>query len=408
VIKVTGMRALAISDTHFGAWTGQALMQHETALEALAPHLDEIDELILLGDLFDFLFSSVDNAIAQAEPFFDLLEDRLQGKRLVFLAGNHDHHIMVRELRTLVELSVATGEMGMELGDTYCNEHRSFFQRFLDRRLPGIESHMVYPAYVVGDVLLFHGHYLDAHVRNSLPDRLLNRSIWTFAGGRPVDQLTVEDYESVIVPLTEFLFTIAQMPKGTAAQMSFQTELQRIGRLLALTGGVRRLGGEVFRLLRDGRARVPMRSHDVLAQPCDPGSHQSVALRAYTQVVRNLGWDRRFDKLVFAHTHQPLCDVRWRNPDGRTIRFWNTGSWIYEPSLGSVKAYRDYLERAWPGTAILIDTDDSEPQLIHMLAEHNPVNAGGSLRVPEHGVMPQGFDEGRRPVPLARSAAGAM
>jgi UDP-2,3-diacylglucosamine pyrophosphatase LpxH len=88
------MRALVISDTHFGAWTGEALLQHEVALDALAPHLDDVDELILLGDLFDFLFSSVVNAFAEAEPFFDLLEERLHGKRLVFLAGNHDHHIM--------------------------------------------------------------------------------------------------------------------------------------------------------------------------------------------------------------------------------------------------------------------------------------------------------------------------
>ena len=52
------MRALAISDTHFGAWTGDPLLRHEFALEALAPRLDDVDELILLGDLFDFLFMS--------------------------------------------------------------------------------------------------------------------------------------------------------------------------------------------------------------------------------------------------------------------------------------------------------------------------------------------------------------
>src|SRR5919197_5400880 len=129
------MRALVISDTHFGAWTGRALLRDESALEALAPHLDDIDELVLLGDLFDFLFSSVENAFEEAEPFFELLEEKIDGKRLVFCAGNHDHHIMVRELRTLVELGVATGAMDMELSDVYGMEHTSFFKRFLDRRL---------------------------------------------------------------------------------------------------------------------------------------------------------------------------------------------------------------------------------------------------------------------------------
>jgi hypothetical protein len=271
----------------------------------------------------------------------------------------------VRELRALVELSVATGAMGMDLGDSYRAEHRSFFQRFLDRRLPGVESHMVYPAHEVGDVLLFHGHYLDAHMRSSLPDRLLSRATWGAAGGRPIDGLVVENYEAVIVPLTEFLFTIAQMPKGTASQMAFHLEIQRIGRILAATESLRRL-------VRRG-AR-PAKSRGMLTQPCDPAAHQSVALRAYTQVVHNLGWDRRFDKFVFAHTHQPLCDVRWRNADGRTIRFWNTGSWTFQPSLGSKDAYRHYLETSWPGTALLVESDRVE--LIEMLADQNPLHGG--------------------------------
>jgi UDP-2,3-diacylglucosamine pyrophosphatase LpxH len=49
--------ALAISDMHFGAWTGEPLLRHQFALDALEPHLEDIDELILLGDVFDFLFS---------------------------------------------------------------------------------------------------------------------------------------------------------------------------------------------------------------------------------------------------------------------------------------------------------------------------------------------------------------
>jgi hypothetical protein len=38
------------------------------------------------------LFSPVERAFAQAEPLFTLIQDKLQGKRVVFLANNHDHH----------------------------------------------------------------------------------------------------------------------------------------------------------------------------------------------------------------------------------------------------------------------------------------------------------------------------
>ena len=44
------MRALVISDTHFGAWTGRDLLKEERYLERLAPALEGIDELIFLGD----------------------------------------------------------------------------------------------------------------------------------------------------------------------------------------------------------------------------------------------------------------------------------------------------------------------------------------------------------------------
>src|ERR1700748_3797876 len=56
------LRALVISDTHFGAWTGRDLLREEFFLRRLAPALDGIDEVILLGDLFDFLFGSVADA----------------------------------------------------------------------------------------------------------------------------------------------------------------------------------------------------------------------------------------------------------------------------------------------------------------------------------------------------------
>lgn len=83
------MRALVISDTHFGAWTGEDLLREKENLELLEPHLD-VDEVIVLGDPFDFLFASLPDALEAAGGLLALLRHKLQGKRLVFLAGNHD------------------------------------------------------------------------------------------------------------------------------------------------------------------------------------------------------------------------------------------------------------------------------------------------------------------------------
>ncbi len=62
------MRALVISDSHFGAWTGEDLLRHDHELALLAPHLD-------VGDLFDFLFASVGEAVDAADGFLSLLRD---------------------------------------------------------------------------------------------------------------------------------------------------------------------------------------------------------------------------------------------------------------------------------------------------------------------------------------------
>jgi hypothetical protein len=100
----------------------------------------------------------------------------------------------------------------------------------------------------------------------------------------------------------------------------------------------------------------------------------------FAEVVRNLGWGGRGDKIVFAHTHQPLADVRCAG-NGRN-RYWNTGSWIYQPDLGSRQAYGRYLRCAWPGTAVLIDADEPQPRLLEMLADLNPLHGGPGLPPP--------------------------
>ncbi|MGH2743733.1 MAG: metallophosphoesterase [Thermoleophilaceae bacterium] len=129
------MRALALSDMHFGAWTGDPVLAREPALAAVDAALEDVDELILLGDVFDFLCSSVEYAFEQADPFFELVQRRMQGRRVVFTAGNHDHHIVVRALRTAVEEKVATG--------SYPAEQPGFFHRFPERRLEGVETEIV-------------------------------------------------------------------------------------------------------------------------------------------------------------------------------------------------------------------------------------------------------------------------
>lgn len=414
------MRALVISDTHFGAWTGRDLLREELFLERLAPQLEGIDELIFLGDLFDFLFGSVGDAVDASDGLLRLIAEKLPGKRLVFLAGNHDHHLVHRDAENRLEAQLAAGFSPPDLAEAHRlpsdGEARAgpgFFRSFLTRRLPGVEVAIAYPTYSFAGVLCTHGHYLDPHARlvGSRGDRLLTRTLWGIATGGPEQPKTIEDYESVITLLTEWLYIAAQMPHGTHAQQNVFRAVQRVGRLGSALGlplrGARRLAAELRDRGTGGEAlsgALPSEEHfDAVVQaeaerqrreqpapaaawphpaypaasvvsPSDPSEH---ALEAFARVVENLGWGGESDKIVFAHTHQPLACVQ--SSDDSRIRYWNTGSWIYEPDLGSRQAYARYLRYAWPGTAVVIDDEEPEPRLLELLADLNPLNGGRGL-----------------------------
>jgi UDP-2,3-diacylglucosamine pyrophosphatase LpxH len=404
------VRALVISDTHFGAWTGRDLLREDFFLERLAPALEGVDELIFLGDLFDFLFGAVGDAVDSAEGLLALIAERLAGGRLVFLAGNHDHHLVHRDEESQLEAELAGGEAP----DPAAPPGPEFFRAFLERRLPGVEVEIAYPTYEFAGVLCTHGHYLDPHARlgGSRGDRLLTRTLWAIAAGGPEEPKRVEDYESVITLLTEWLYVAAQMPHGTHAQQNVFRAAQRAGRLasalaapvrgakrLAAAAGDRGPGvtverlpsqehfdaevrGEAARQAREQPLAGPAWSRPLYPEPTvvsrsDPSER---ALEAFAQVVANLGWGGTTDRIVFAHTHQPLADVRSVR-DSR-IRYWNTGSWIYEPDLGSRQAYARYLRYAWPGTAVAIDDEEPEPRLVELLADLNPLHGGPGLPPP--------------------------
>lgn len=401
------MRALVISDTHFGAWTGEDILSERDTLTLLEPHLG-VDEVIFLGDMFDFLFASLRDAFSAANGLFDLLRDRLQGKRFVFLAGNHDHHLVTREGEALLELELATGQPAHELRGEL--RRIDFFRRYLQRRLDGVEVDVRYPTYTFAGVLCTHGHYLDFHARRAgaAPGKLLARVLWSIAVGGEEHLPTVEDYEATVGMLTGLLYMIAQLPNGTHAQR------RAFGAFQSLAHAVR-VGAAPVRAAEHAASwvatRAPVhngawphisrrpeianydgaRSHEArrrqrtgapagsevanyafarLVRPSDPAGP---AIEAFEKVVANLGWAANTDKIVFAHTHQPLDGVT--TADG-TIRYWNTGSWIYEPDLSSYDAYVGYLRNAWPGTAVLIDSDEPQPRLLRLREHLNPLHSG--------------------------------
>jgi UDP-2,3-diacylglucosamine pyrophosphatase LpxH len=397
------MRALVISDSHLGAWTGEDLLREQANLDLLEPHLD-VDEVIVLGDMFDFLFGSLSGAFEAAAGLLALLREKLQGKRVVCLAGNHDHHVVTSEGEVRLGLQLADPSQRPGQAEVLVLDP---VYRLFEQRLEGVEVEFRYPTYTFGGVLCTHGHYLDVHAQRagSGMDRLLGQAIWKIAVG---DQHapTLMDYEATTTLLTELLFTIAQVPNGTHTEKSVYKSFEVLGRAIRRMNAPRRaleavadsarqrLGAvssdidrrsaereadtykgarsnEMARRRRTGAPAGGEASSFLFARRVHPSDPTEAAVAAFDQVVTNLGYAKDTNQIVFAHTHQPLDGVLGPS---RQCRYWNTGSWIYEPDLSSERTYMAYLRNAWPGTAVLIDTDQAQPQLLRLREHLNPLN----------------------------------
>ena len=85
------------------------------------------------------------------------------------------------------------------------------------------------------------------------------------------------------------------------------------------------------------------------------------------QVCAISAWDKLATTMIVSH--QPLDE-----PDGACadLRFWNTGSWMYAPRIESQDSWERNLDLAWPGTAVLIDTEGGDPRFVELLHDENP------------------------------------
>src|ERR1035437_3133447 len=239
------MKTVILSDTHFGAWAGNDLLRHEFALDVLRPRLRAADRLVLLGDTFELCFQTLEKSFTASLPFFQMIKEEMQGGELVFVSGNHDHHLVVRNLEDIVEAKLASGE-GMHEAYVEAQQH-SFLDRFLRRTLEGVEITTAYPTYVIGDILCTHGHYMDIHIKGSISHRLQQMTTKKITGHDPDSQLSYMDYEAMSTPLYELYYQVAQLPKGIAAQSAIWTQLGRIAHLIQLTGNVGRETGKAVK-----------------------------------------------------------------------------------------------------------------------------------------------------------------
>jgi hypothetical protein len=328
------VRTLVVSDFHLGGRLEHDVLRHTEPLQRLLAALDDVERLVLLGDIVELMEGRATAAMRIAEPVLRAIGARLGPDReVVLIPGNHDGPLVRPWVRRVGARLTPTTEVPSDatpaLGRTVS-------------LLAPARVRVSYPgAWLADGVWATHGHYLDRHLT---PDSSVGM-LRGLLGRQPAEDARPIDYERLRRPsLTR---TSRIFPRPLAKLLNDAAELARAATMPALTRGLlhRRLAPLTSMLLG-----LQMR-------------HASIP--ALTRVVERLGVDAGC--VLFGHVHRlgPLPDddpTSWVGSDAGP-RLFNTGSWLYEPLL---------VHRAtpphpyWPGGAVLLEPG-AEPRPVGLL-----------------------------------------
>jgi hypothetical protein len=336
--RCTQVRTLVVSDLHLGARLQRAVLLRPEPLEALLDALEDVERLVLLGDVVELLEGRPAQAMEAAEPVLRALGARLGGGReVVVVPGNHD--------AALVQPFLRGRQMSPAAGAAVPLEATPLLARIASWLEPA-RTRVHYPGvWLTEAVWASHGHYLDRH--------LLPEAAYGIARGLlgrvPHDDATPTDYEQSGGPsLTRMEALLTRwLPRPLAALVDDLAEFLRAASMPRVPGG------------GFGRLIAPLSAALLGAQM------RRASIPALARVTRRLGVDA--DSVIFGHVHRlgPLAgdDLRrWRGPGGRPA-ILNCGSWVYEPLLvHRARAPHPY----WPGGAVLIEAD-AAPRAIGLL-----------------------------------------
>ncbi len=385
------IRYICLSDTHFGETDSLLTCLREQpydcnphGVSAVTAQLVEALQdliarnrgsvkptLILNGDILDLAFSSIGHALKQFEGF--LARTIKPGEelfdRIVYLPGNHDHHIW--------EIARETQYVNKELGAHWHDElpdpdHTtplnggekvpSYLLNQLIRHVRGLDPSqpadfdlsVVYPNLALihdhedRGVLIHHGHYCEAKywviskVRRWLfPDRDRAKTVhqlegenfawidfvWSLLGrsgeaGAAVETLYKKlQYErhadAFIDEISERIAKAADIPFVPSAWLETKV-LKSIFRRLAQVIGSERL---------HNNRRV--------SDEIDAGLRKYLFGPAYRQLNSEIGRVPDDLTFIFGHTHKPFEEGFDDLPQGSRLTVYNTGGWTVDSAQPS-------------------------------------------------------------------------
>jgi hypothetical protein len=327
------LKVLAISDLHLGEPEGLLNNRGVNITDVVTNKVaelakgdgdfeDGIEELILIGDIADLSEATKEEAYTNTKTFLTSLLEKVQIDKVLYISGNHDHHLWVEMLKTYKGKNCykeCVPKTGVVIKKPKLLMEKCFPPDYKGE----VEAH--YPFYLLNinsSYFLFdHGHLF-----SSLLNKLAKR-----AG----TVTSLDDMENKTYEFMELLWF-----KG---ESSFWIRFNNLREKCYDWG----------RWISD-RTRHVSRGAS-FKEDSTPVYDDSMRDNIIKYLGTLIGIDNsKMDDfhLVFGHTHyggRVLRDDRKIRLNGRFITLWNTGGWLVPSEIFSPDAYLFYIEQTHNG-----------------------------------------------------------
>lgn len=363
---MASVRTVVVSDLHLGSPTRSDVLRLAEPRRALLEAIEGADRLVLLGDLVELRGAPVALALERAREALAAIGEAAGDAQVLVVPGNHDHQLAAEWLERRRQRDRGAPPLGLE---QVAKPGRSGLLAKVARAMGAREVELAYPGVRLRpDVYATHGHWLDCH--NPIPavEVLAVAAVHRASGGARSGPASPDGYESATAPVYAFNYSIAQSGGPSRGALRAGSSLRVWRRLNPHDGRVtpsRLLLGGV--LIPGAIAALNRAGLGPFSADLSPAALRAAALRAMAEVVDRLGMDA--EHVIFGHTHRagPLPEDDdedgWALSDGR--RLWNSGNWVYEPTLIGPRARRS---GHWPGSAIVL-VDGAPPRLERLLED---------------------------------------